>query len=316
VKTLRDAFGDSLLSLGERYPDLIVVDGDNSLATRTAAFRDAYPDRFIQAGVAEANMMGIAAGLAYSGHRVVAATFAAFLIGRALEVIRDTVVLDQLPVVVVGTHAGISVGRDGITHMALEDVAVTRILPGMTVVCPADEGQVGPLLEQVLRTRAPAYMRVSRWGRGLLPGAHQVRLGSPVRLRDGKNCLIVACGLAVHSAWEGAELLATRGVECGVLAIHTIKPMDWRAFAELASRYECLVVAEEQWSSAGLFGAVSEWLSQYDPKPCIPVGIPDVFPDGGSEESLFEAYGLLPSDIVGAALRAISLTVRDHAAPS
>lgn len=146
-----------------------------------------------------------------------------------------------------------------------------------------------------------------------MPGDHELRLGSPVTLRDGQDCLIIATGLAVHSALGGAELLARQGIECGVLAIHTIKPMDWSAFRELTERYRCLVVAEEGWSCGGLFGAVTEWVTQNDPKACIPVGVPDVFPDGGSEESLFEAYGLMPEDVVGAALRAMSLASRKEA---
>ena len=304
--TLRDAFGEALLDAGRADPGLFVVDGDNSLATRTSLFRDEFPDRFIQAGVAEANLVGVAAGLAHCGHSVVASTFAAFFVGRALEVIRDAVALDQLPVLIAGTHAGISVGRDGITHMALEDVGIMRMLPNMTVEVPSDESQVRDLLPQLLALRGPAYMRISRWGRGELPPG-RTSVGEPRLLRRGDRCVIVASGLAVHSALEAADQLAAEGLNCGVIGIHTIKPLDGIALRGWLQHYSHVVVAEEGWSTGGLFGAMAEQLGQLGGMPCVPAGVGDVFPDGGAEDDLFEAYGLTAPAIADAVRRSLAL---------
>jgi transketolase len=304
---MRDAFGLALQEAGDLFPDLLVVDADNSTATRTDLFKQRFPDRFVQVGVAEQNMVGVAIGLAQCGYRVVASTFAAFLLGRGWEAIRDGVALEALNVVLVGTHAGISVGRDGITHMALEDVALTRTLPNLGVVVPADGTQVRSLLLDALAVGGPYYLRISRWGLGeITPPQQPVRLQDPIVLRPGRDCLVLACGLMTQVALQAARELEDQGLDCGVVCIHTVKPLAAAAFTQLVQGYPCLVVAEEHWSTGGLFGAVAELVVQVDPKPCVPVGVPDVFPDGGDEVELFRAYGLAAADIRAAVWTAMA----------
>lgn len=308
MTTLRDAFGGALASAGDTIDDLFVVDGDNHLATRTTGFRDRYPDRFVQAGVAEANMVGLAAGLAYSGHRVVACTFAAFLIGRGLQMIRDTIALDRLPVILVGTHAGISVGQDGVTHMALDDVAIMRGLPNMTVVVPSDPRQVTALLPQLLALEAPAYLRISRWGLGEVPTRQGPTLGVPILLETGADCVIVASGLGVFPALEARRTLIAERISVGIMLVHTIKPLDSSAVLEYLETCRAVVVVEESWSKGGLFGAIAELLAENLPKTCLAAGLADTFPDGGTEASLFDAYGLNSDSIAGLVRQAIAMT--------
>ncbi len=243
VRAQRDSFGEALISVATAIDDLVVVDADNAPATRIAQFATQFPARYLNVGVSEQNLVGIACGLALCGRRPVAVTFAVFLCGRAFEVIRNGVALNSLPVVLVGTHAGVSVGRDGPSHFAVEDIALMRSLPNMRVVVPADGRQVAELLSQSLKEAAPTYLRISRWGTPeVTPAAAKVTLGKRIVLADGEDCCIIACGLMVHAAVVARDRLDGLGISCAVVAIHTVKPLDQPLIQEAASRCRRLVV--------------------------------------------------------------------------
>jgi len=302
----RDVFGQALVKAGEAMPDLFVLDADNATATRVTAFAERFPDRYINVGVAEQNLIGIATGLALCGYKVLACTFAVFLCGRAFETIRNCIALNKLPVVLAGTHAGVSVGKDGSSHFAIEDIALMRCLPNMQIVVPADAHQIKALLPQVLAQEAPTYFRISRSGTPeVTPPSALVELGKGLLLADGKNCCVIASGLLVHAALKARESLAQAGILCAVAEIHTVKPIDRTFVLSLARQYGRLVVAEEHSIHGGLYGAISELLCTDLPVRCIPVGLLDTFAEGGSEERIFEKYELTPTAIEKAVRKSI-----------
>jgi transketolase len=304
----RDVFGECLVQQGHELPELVVLDADNSTATRTALFGEVFPSRFINVGVAEQNLVGVAAGLALSGLKPLASTFSIFLCGRAFEIIRNGIALNGLPVTLVGTHAGVSVGRDGPTHFAIEDIALMRSLPGMRVVVPADSIQVRQLLPQILRSSGPTYLRLSRWGLpDVTSGDIPFELGKGHLLRKGSGVCIIATGLMTFYAIQAQRLLVDRGVNCGVAAIHTIKPLDEDFLLQLSRDYDSFVVTEEHSRIGGLFSAVAEFFATQSPRVCIPICINDSFGHGGSEEEIFGALGLTAQNIYDAALRAIAV---------
>ena len=297
----RDAFGQALVKAGEAMPDLFVLDADNATATRVTAFSERFPDRYINVGVAEQNLIGIAAGLALCGYKVLACTFAVFLCGRAFETIRNGIALNKLPVVLVGTHAGVSVGKDGSSHFAIEDIALMRCLPNMQIVVPADAHQIKALLPQVLAQEAPTYFRISRSGTPeVTRSSDPVEFGKGLLLADGINCCVIASGLLVHAALMARESLAQAGIQCAVAEIHTVKPIDRTFVLGLARKYNQLVVAEEHTIHGGLYSAISELLCADLPVRCTPVCLQDTFAEGGSEERIFEKYELTPEAIVKA----------------
>jgi len=302
----RDTFGQSLVEIGESIGDLVVIDADNSTATRTDGFARRFPERFFNVGVAEQNLIGVAAGLSLAGMRPLACTFSMFLTGRGFEAIRNTIGLNHLGVTLVGTHAGISVGKDGSTHFAIEDIALMRSMPGMQVVVPADHTQIRQLLPQLVLHPSPSYLRISRWSMpAVTPLNEDIVIGRGILLRDGVDCAVIATGLMVHPALVAADRLATVGIGCAVACLHTLKPLDVPFLVDLATRFKILVTAEEHSIIGGLYGAVSEVLSQFQPRRCIPVGVKDLFASSGEEAQLFEAYGLSSQAIVDAALSAI-----------
>lgn len=304
----RDTFGHALVKAGTKVPNFIVLDADNATATRVAEFGAQFPERFINVGVAEQNLVGVAAGLALCGFKALACTFAIFLCGRAFEIIRNCIAMNSLPVVLVGTHAGVSVGRDGSSHFAFEDVALMRCLPNMQVVIPADARQIEALLPQVLMQDAPTYLRISRWGTpDVTPSSSAVQLGKGLLVAEGEDCCILASGLMVHSALLAREALQKSGISCAVAAIHTVKPLDRAFVLNLAQQYRGLVIAEEHSTYGGLFGTICELLSAELPVKCIPVCLEDTFAEGGREASIFEKYGLTPHMIARAARKIIGL---------
>jgi transketolase len=302
----RDVFGQCLVEIGESVDELVVIDADNSTATRTDGFARRFPERFFNVGVAEQNLIGVAAGLALAGMRPLACTFSMFLTGRGFEAIRNTIGLNHLGVTLVGTHAGISVGKDGSTHFAIEDIALMRSMPGMQVVVPADHVQIRELLRQLILQSSPSYLRISRWSMPAVTSRNEdVVVGRGILLRDGEDCVVIATGLMVHPALVAADRLATKGISCAVACLHTLKPLDLPFLVNLATRFEVLVTAEEHNIVGGLHGAVSEVLSQFKPRRCIPVGVRDHFASGGEESQLFEAFGLSSQAIAEAALSVI-----------
>ena len=219
----RDHFGDCLARLGDAVDDLIVLDADNSVATRTAQFARLFPRRFVNVGVAEQNLIGVAAGLALAGLRPLACTFSVFLVDRGFEAIRNAIALNSLPVTLVGTHAGISVGHDGSTHFAIEDIAAIRALPNMRVLVPADEAQITALLSEAVLGSKPTYLRISRWSMPpVTPANATVTIGKGVLLRSGADCAVFATGLMVYPAMVAAEELSSVGIHCAVACLHTL----------------------------------------------------------------------------------------------
>jgi transketolase len=302
----RDIFGQALANAGEVIPNLFVLDADNATATRVTEFATRFPERYINVGVAEQNLVGIAAGLTLCGYKVLACTFAIFLCGRAFETIRNCIALNNLPVALVGTHAGVSVGKDGSSHFAIEDIALMRSLPNMQVVVPADARQISELLPQVLVQESPTYFRISRSGTAeVTPSLMAVEFGKGMLLADGENCCIVASGLLVHAALLARESLARTGIQCAVAAIHTVKPLDRIFVLGLAKQYHRLVVVEEHNIHGGLYGAVAELLCAEAPVHCTPVCLFNTFAECGSSESIFEKYRLTPEAIEGAVRRNI-----------
>lgn len=299
----RDDFGKCLLRLGSEFPDLVVLDADNSLATRTYEYRNHYPERFINVGVAEQNLVGIAAGLALSGMRPLASTFAIFLCGRGFEAIRNSIALDALPVTLVGTHAGVSVGRDGASHFAIEDVALMRSLPNMSVVVPADAAQINALLPQAIAQDRPTYLRISRWGMpNVTPPNSEVRLGDGMLLADGSDCIIFCTGLMAYLAMSAADSLRRGGVSCAVACIHTLKPIDSSFVLGLAERFPFIITAEEHSRIGGLFSAIMDTIAPVMPRRCVPVAVNDMFVRGGGEAEIFEHCGLTSDAIVATVL--------------
>jgi transketolase len=311
----RDAYGETLVELGRERPDLIVLDSDLSSSTKTATFRKEFPGRFFNFGVAEQNMIGHAAGLAATGLLPFASTFAVFAMGRVFDQVRVSVCYPALNVKIVASHAGLSVGEDGASHQANEDIALARVLPNMTVVAPADANETRDAVRAAAGTAGPFYLRLGRPAVPVLPaGGDPFVLGRLRVLREGKHVAILACGLMVHEALRAAEQLAAGGIEAGVIDAHTIKPLDAAGVEAAARRYGCLVTAEEHSIIGGLGSAVTEVVSAAFPVPVIRVGVADRFGESGAPEALLEEFGLSAAAICRAARRAMA-TATSGAAP-
>lgn len=303
----RESYSKALLSLAEKY-DFVVLDADLSAATKTGAFRKAYPDRFFNCGIAEGNMMSVAAGIATTGKRVFASTFAMFAAGRAFEQIRNSIGYPHLKVIIGATHAGITVGEDGATHQCNEDIATMRTIPGMTIINPADETETIAAVEAALNTDGPVYMR---FGRAPVPkvfGAdYKFEIGKGVKLADGKDVTIFATGITVAMALEARELLAADGISAGVVNIHTIKPIDKEIIINAAKTTGAIVTAEEHSIIGGLGSAVAEVVCENAPVPVVRVGVEDKFGRSGSVSALLSAYGICPENIAAKAKIAVGM---------
>ena len=306
----RAAYGDALVELGGQYPDLVVLDADLSGSTMTKGFAKAYPDRFFNMGIAEGNMMTVAAGLAAAGKKAFANSFAIFASGRAFEQVRNSIAYPHLNVKVVGSHGGLSVGEDGATHQACEDMAVMRAIPGMVVCCPCDGTEMKAAVKALMDYDGPAYLRLGRSAvedlTGDLPG-YAFQLGKGVTLRDGGDVTIIAVGLMVQEAMKAAETLAAEGIQARVIDMHTVKPLDEELVLKAAKETGCIVTTEEHNIVGGLGSAVAEYLSGVCPVPVVRHGVEDVFGRSGKASEVLAAYGLTADGIVAKVKAALAL---------
>ena len=309
-KATRESYGEALAALGEKY-DFLVLDADLAAATKTGTFKKKFPDRFFDCGIAEGNMMSVAAGIATTGKVVFASTFAMFAAGRAFEQVRNSIGYPHLNVKIGATHAGITVGEDGATHQCNEDIALMRTIPGMTVISPADATEAYAAVEAAINYYGPVYMRFGRFAvPNLTPEIvkdYKFEIGKGVSYREGKDVTIVANGYMVHLALEAADALKAEGIDAGVINIHTIKPLDTELIIEAAKRSGAIVTAEEHSVIGGLGSAVAEALSETCPTPVVKVGVDDQFGRSGKVPELLEIYGLTAKNIAESAKRAIAL---------
>ncbi|MDD7409064.1 MAG: transketolase family protein [Anaerovoracaceae bacterium] len=297
----REAYGNALVKLGAENPDIVVFDADLSKSTKTAGFKEAYPDRFFNAGIAEANMMGMAAGMAFSGKTVFASTFAMFAAGRAYEIIRNSIGYPHANVKICATHSGVTVGEDGASHQCVEDLALMSVIPGMTVVHPADGPSTEKLLRQVAAFDGPAYVRLGRLSVPVIYGEDdEIVLGKANTLREGTDHTVIACGLLVNEALIAAEELAKDGISVRVLDMHTIKPLDEDAVVKAATETKSIITAEEHSVIGGLGSMVASVTARRCPARVTMVGIQDRFGQSGKPEELKKEYNITAADIVKA----------------
>lgn len=302
----RDAYGDALVELGRKNRDVVVLDADLSGSTKTGKFAKEFPDRFFNMGIAEQDMIATAAGLALGGKIPFASTFAIFGTGRAWEQLRQSVCYPNLNVKLVASHGGITVGEDGASHQSMEDIALTRVLPNMTVIVPADGVETKKAVEAISEYAGPVYLRV---GRPKVPvifdKAYRFQIGKAHILKKGVDATIIAAGIMVYNALQASELLAEEGYGIGVLNMSTIKPIDTHVVLQMAEETGAIVTAEEHSIIGGLGSAVAELLGENTPVPLRRVGIRDKFGTSGTPEELLKFYGLTTEDIVTAAREVI-----------
>jgi len=304
----RDAYGEVLVELGRENEDIVVLDADLSKSTKTAGFAKAFPDRFFNMGIAEQNLMGTAAGLSLGGKIPFASTFAIFAAGRAFEQIRNTIAYPKLNVKIAASHAGLTVGEDGASHQSVEDIALMRSLPNMTVLVPTDAAETKQAVRAAAALRGPVYIRLGRPGvPAVFSDDYAYQIGKAVVLREGSDAAILATGIMVSAALAAADLLAPAGIAVSVAAVHTIKPLDTAAIVDLARRTGALVTAEEHSIIGGLGSAVAEAVTGEYPVPLVRVGIKDTFGESGLPEELLAAYGLDAPAIATAVRQAIKL---------
>ena len=297
----RQSYGEALVELGAEHDDFVVFDADLAAATQTGKFKAAYPDRFFDAGIAEQNVMGLAAGVATTGRVAFASTFAMFAAGRAFEQVRNSIGYPHLNVKIGATHAGISVGEDGATHQCNEDIALMRTIPGMTVIVPADDVEAKAAVRAAYETDGPVYMRFGRLAVPVFndPETYEFQLGKGVVLREGTDVTVVACGLMVAEALAAADELAAKGVSAEVINIHTIKPLDEELVRASAAKTGHVVTAEEHSVIGGLGDAVLAALAE-SPVPVRKLGVNDVFGESGPAVDLLHKYHLDAAGIVAA----------------
>ena len=302
----RQAYGDTLVELGEKNKDIVVLDADLSKSTTTAKFGKKFPERFFNMGVAEANMMNTAAGLATCGKIAFVSSFSIFATGRAWEQIRNTICYSGLNVKIVATHSGVSVGPDGASHQCIEDISLMKTIPTMTVVEPCDAVETRKAILAAAAHKGPIYIRL---GRAAVPVITKKEglytIGKANILRNGKDVAIVACGALVASSLTAADMLSKEGIEATVLNMHTIKPIDQEILVKVAKQVNAVVTAEQHVLDGGLGSAVASVLARNYPVPMEMIGIDNRFGQSGEPDILFKEYHLLPEDIVVAAKRAI-----------
>jgi len=307
-KATRESYGDALVELGTKYPNIVVLDADLAEATKTIKFKKAFPDRFFDCGIAEADMMSVAAGLSTTGLIPFASSFAMFAAGRAFEQVRNSIGYPHLNVKIGATHAGISVGEDGPTHQCNEDIALMRVIPGMTVISPADDIETKAAVEAAVLYNGPVYLRFSRLAAPVFndPATYKFELGKGVVLADGKDVTIVATGLMVNEALAARELLKTDGIDAAVINIHTIKPIDGELLAKYAAKTGCILTVEEHSVIGGLGSAVCDAISQ-KPVPVLKLGVNDRFGTSGPAADLLKLFGLCAENIAAMAKKTIAL---------
>ncbi len=305
----RESYGCALVELGEKNPNVVVLDADLCESTKTVYFKKRFPDRFFDCGIAEANMVAVSAGLAAAGKIPFCSSFAMFAAGRAFDQVRNAVGYPHLNVKIGATHAGITVGEDGATHQCLEDIGVMRTIPGMTIINPADDTEARAAVAAAAEWNGPVYMRFGRYAVPVIfdRSTYKFEIGKGVLLREGHDVTIFATGIMVDAALSAAEILSTKGVSCEVIDIHTIKPLDRELVIASASKTGAVVTAEEHNIIGGLGSAVCEVLSECRPTPVVRVGVEDTFGRSGKVPPLLEYYGLTAENIVNKSLCAISL---------
>ncbi|MEM1484515.1 transketolase family protein [Oscillospiraceae bacterium PP1C4] len=310
VIATRSAYGDALVKFGGTNPNLMVLDADLSCATMTNGFAKAFPEKFFNIGIAEADMMGIAAGLASCGKVPFANSFAMFAAGRAYEQVRNSICYPHLNVKVIGSHGGLSVGEDGATHQCIEDFALMRAIPGMTVLCPCDGNEMTAAVEALINYDGPAYMRLGRLAVETVTDSidgYKFEIGKGVQLLDGSDVTIIAIGMMVQESLKAAELLKAEGISARVIDMHTIKPLDTEIVLKAAKETGAIVTSEEHNIIGGLGAAVAEYLSETLPTPVVKHGVNDEFGRSGKAPLVMKAYGLTPEMIVEKAKKAISM---------
>lgn len=306
-KATRESYGEALAALADEYEDLIVLDADLAAATKTGIFKKAHPERFIDCGIAEANMMGVAAGLSTTGKKVFASSFAMFAAGRAYEIVRNSIGYPHLNVKIGATHAGISVGEDGATHQCNEDIALMRTIPGMTIICPADDVETKAAVKAALDFNGPVYMRFGRLAVENFndKDTYKFELGKGIQLRDGNDVTIIATGLMVGEARKAADILAEKGISARVINMHTIKPIDKDIICKAAKETGVIVTAEEHSVIGGLGSAVADVVTECCPVPVVKVGVNDVFGHSGPAVDLLKEFGLCAENIAEKAEAAV-----------
>lgn len=309
IKTAtRDAYGKALVELGEKDEKVVVLDADLAAATKTGAFKKAFPERFFDTGIAESNMMGIAAGFATTGYTVFASSFAMFAAGRAFEQVRNTIGYPHLNVKIGATHAGISVGEDGASHQCCEDIALMRTIPGMVIINPADDIEARAAVLAAAKYEGPVYMR---FGRLAVPRIfdenYKFEIGKAATLKEGTDVTVIATGLLVAEAVEAAKILESEGISVNLINMATIKPLDKEAVIAAAKKTGCIVTAEEHNIIGGLGSAVSEAVCEEYPVPVVKLGVEDTFGKSGPAVELLHLFGLDAEHIVEKAKLALSL---------
>lgn len=298
----RVSYGETLVELAAEHDDFVVLDADLAASTQTGKMKDAYPDRFFDVGIAEQNLMGVAAGIATTGRTAFASSFAMFAAGRTYDQVRNSIAYPHLNVKICASHAGVSVGEDGATHQCNEDIALMRVIPGMTVVVPCDDVEARAAVRAAYELDGPVYMRL---GRLAVPVVNDEKdfsftLGKGIVMREGPDVTIVACGLMVQAALEAADALAERGVSAEVIDMHTIKPIDADLIVESASKTGRVVTCEEHSVIGGLGSAVCDVLAERCPVPVRKVGVNDVFGVSGPATDLLHLYGLDAEGVIAA----------------
>lgn len=308
-KATRDAYGDALIELGESRSDIVVLDADLSGSTRTNKFAAKHPDRFYNVGVAEQNLVGMAAGFALSGLVPFASSFAMFLSGRAWEVVRNTVAYPKANVKLVATHGGITVGEDGASHQCIEDFSIMRTIADMKVIVPSDYEETKQVIHTIAGMEGPVYVRLGRSGVPVIhqEGSYTFQIGKGELRRDGTDVTLIACGIMTSAAESAADILKNEGIDAAVINMASIKPIDENMLIEYARKTGAMVTAEEHSIIGGLGSAVAEVISSSHPVPVIRVGVEDKFGQSGKAGELLEYYGLTAENIAAKAKEAIRL---------
>lgn len=308
-KATRESYGTALAELANENTNIVVLDADLSKSTKTANFKAVAPERFLNMGIAEANMMGVAAGLSTCGKIPYVSTFAMFAAGRAFEQIRNSICYPNLNVKICATHAGLTVGEDGASHQSIEDISLMRSIPNMIVINPADDIETEAAIKAISKIQGPCYVRLGRMAVATVNDKenYKFEIGKGVTLSEGKDVTIIATGIMVEAALEARDILFKEGISSNVINIHTIKPIDRELIVKAAKETKAIVTAEEHSIIGGLGSAVSEVLCEEFPVPVVKVGVNDVFGESGKPDELLKAYGLTANDIVEKAKKAIGM---------
>lgn len=306
-KATRQSYGEALAELGDKYENLYVFDADLAAATKTGIFKKKFPDRFFDCGIAESNMMAVAAGMATTGKIPFASTFAMFAAGRAFEQVRNSIGYPHLNVKIGATHAGISVGEDGATHQCNEDIALMRTIPGMVIINPADDIEAKAAVEAAILYEGPVYLRFGRLATPVFndPDTYKFEMGKGVKLRDGSDIAIIATGLMVNESLEAAKALSAEGIEAEVINIHTIKPIDEEIIINAAKKTKLVLTVEEHSIIGGLGSAVADVLAENCPTKMVKIGVNDVYGHSGPAVDLLKEFGLCSENIVNKARDAV-----------